>query len=1148
MKSRFFKGSRTLTPYTVQTPQATPKQMTDEELRQQYGIQLASRPADSGDGKEAKWADIDDDEDDWAPDTIEWSDGTKINLSQVESSTPTREQLAVTADSKEVKQPENRDARSTAPKISSIGPKATVLKLGSSAQPKSPSFETPTPTSKAPGEKPTLVAKPSPAPPPKNPWAQLPPVDKIPLVTPPVQQLTSRFGQRESQSFEAMAPPSQPPPPAKEIAADDFSRLPRDLANGTPRELFNSQSGRYEPVPEGRRAAKRDQGFRTPSVLQRPSQSDVYGPAEPSPAFQTNRSQQDVSQWRRRRASSTISGEAGILGRRTSVSQAPKEAIQRRDSQLEQIQAAIDSSSRPSESATSPAVSHAQSIASQSSAVAHAPQVLPAQDLTAPGLQSPTTSVPPVGHTIEEVKMQKSLMKEKAEAAHKRRQDEEQRQEAERRERLRLKMEKLGLTDDRMGKRASEPEESAQSPKVVLEAAKKAKDDVPIEAQDPTKALSPPKPPVPIVNGEPQQYGLMKVHAPQVIAPLSPSAEKRPVVQVDASQDSRRDIRPSWPTEPAPQLNGDLVQKQTSPTPLSLASERDKLFDHLPQRLSPIPPAPNGHPAWGQHSMATHSTTGGNVWAAPANHKGLGNGDFQKRMQIPPTQSPFPPQHLVHPQPPPQPIGTPRQPQHSGPVLPESPIVSLPQKQSSHAAASESLAPSANQSRVHLPHVTPSLDQNLSTIPRVTMPQREPPKGGMAVWADFSNNPSSYDAKIREKLDQEHAALLAEHEKSGKPFSTGPILNETWKQVSKSDALGTRHVIGTVKTQRDFTTSEPALAPVAPRSRYQDIFNQNHQSYQNQLPMIRPGSPSPPPADIESHPVWVNPKRPVVNLPGSKVRSLDEIERINPKPIVKLPPPKSFNAAGITGLEPQPPLVGSLSPVRAMPFITNPTWQDRINGLFDRKAVLDRRSSDTDDFSFSKPSIDFLHFGATPVTLPSPTLLDKGTPQMPEKNPEDEEALFEERDFGSVPTVNVPAMAPPLAWNPIKPYVNKQRMKAMELSDTNVHSGLIFFPGYDDLKRQSGIPIVVKLVGMSAPKSKLLSYKTNIKPHRQPFTSLRGKPRYGNNKNREQPSPLSSASPAQLNTGRHSYQQQPGGQRKTSGNMNQSWARRVSGM
>ncbi|KAI9871009.1 MAG: hypothetical protein M1830_003537, partial [Pleopsidium flavum] len=302
----------------VQPP--PPKQFTDEELKQQYGIHLATRLQADGEGKEAKWADIDDDEDDWAPETIEWNDGTKITLAHTENVPgPVEEQTAVTA-AKDT-QVEADKARAPAPKqLSSVGPNATILKVGSSsgAQPKLGSL-----ILKGPSEKPTLVAKPTVPTPVKSPWAPLPPVDKIPPVpiNPPQQQSPApRFGQRDPHGFDSMPPP---PSPAKEIAADDFNRSWRDHHAGNSRELFNSQSGRYEPVNDARRGSIRnEQNFRPPSLLQRPLQNDQQGPAEPSAAFQTSRSSaiQDMSAWNRRRTSSNVSGGSGSYGRRMSFS------------------------------------------------------------------------------------------------------------------------------------------------------------------------------------------------------------------------------------------------------------------------------------------------------------------------------------------------------------------------------------------------------------------------------------------------------------------------------------------------------------------------------------------------------------------------------------------------------------------------------------------------------------------------------------------------------------------------------------------------------------------------------------------------------------------------------------------------------------
>jgi hypothetical protein len=73
-------------------PPQPPKQMTDEELKQQYGIHLATRLQADESGKEAKWADIDEDEDDWTPDTVQWMDGTKSTVAAVENQPPPPEE------------------------------------------------------------------------------------------------------------------------------------------------------------------------------------------------------------------------------------------------------------------------------------------------------------------------------------------------------------------------------------------------------------------------------------------------------------------------------------------------------------------------------------------------------------------------------------------------------------------------------------------------------------------------------------------------------------------------------------------------------------------------------------------------------------------------------------------------------------------------------------------------------------------------------------------------------------------------------------------------------------------------------------------------------------------------------------------------
>ena len=72
---------------------------------------MTSRIQEDGNGTESKWADIDDDEDDWAPETIEWNDGTKIKLTHNENAQPPPEELRDRNEAKEAAIPAQPPAR-----------------------------------------------------------------------------------------------------------------------------------------------------------------------------------------------------------------------------------------------------------------------------------------------------------------------------------------------------------------------------------------------------------------------------------------------------------------------------------------------------------------------------------------------------------------------------------------------------------------------------------------------------------------------------------------------------------------------------------------------------------------------------------------------------------------------------------------------------------------------------------------------------------------------------------------------------------------------------------------------------------------------------------------------------------------------------
>ncbi|KAF9635316.1 hypothetical protein BFW01_g6211 [Lasiodiplodia theobromae] len=232
------------------TPPPPPKQFTDEELKQQFGIHMATRLQADEDQKESKWADIDEDEDDnWAPETVEWMDGTKSTVKPAEP-TPPLEEPKPEAKKEDKPAEESKPTTPSLSRPSSTGPSLTggtktILKPGAHSAAGGIRQGGLLSKGQTDSGKPTLVSK-SPAPAPaKSPWAPLPPVERVsPVVINPQPEHppVPRFSQKDPHGFDALPPA---PSPAKEIAADDFNRSWRD--DRGPRELFNSQSGRYEP-------------------------------------------------------------------------------------------------------------------------------------------------------------------------------------------------------------------------------------------------------------------------------------------------------------------------------------------------------------------------------------------------------------------------------------------------------------------------------------------------------------------------------------------------------------------------------------------------------------------------------------------------------------------------------------------------------------------------------------------------------------------------------------------------------------------------------------------------------------------------------------------------------------------------------------
>lgn len=235
----------------------------------------------------------------------------------------------------------------------------------------------------------------------------------------------------------------------------------------------------------------------------------------------------------------------------------------------------------------------------------------------------------------------------------------------------------------------------------------------------------------------------------------------------------------------------------------------------------------------------------------------------------------------------------------------------------------------------------------------------------------------------------------------------------------------------------------------------------------------------------------------------------------------------------------------------SQPFMTNSTWQDKFKGLFDRKSSPERKPNDNTDFSTSKVPFELASTGySTFVTLPPPDDSDK-TVELPTRSVEDEDALFEERDFGSVPIIRVPAMAPPSAWTPAKePFTNSKRAKALALRDTDVLSAPVFTHGHEELAHSGGLSVRVFFQGMAGPKFKTVAPFGSSAPLRASHLHPpRGRPR-ANHKSRDATSSRGALHSSHHNSVRTSVQSagiNPKPRPKIT-NSNSSWVGRASGV
>lgn len=933
---------------------------------------------------------------------MEWTDGTKITLPQAdEAPPPVPEPIpAPIPVLKDVKPAEISKPKSPAPAQPTASPTVKPSGFGSGRTGL---------VLKGASEKPTLVAKPpGPPTPVKSPWAPLPPVDKVAPVAldlPQTQQpQQSRFGQRDPHSFQAM------PPPAKEIAADDFSRSSwRDGNSNTSRELYNSQSGRYEPVNDNSRGSVRgDAHSRQPAVLQRPSQDG--GPAEPSAAFQTHRASGQDGSYGRRRTSSNVSGGSGNFVRRMSRGghemPPPHEMLSVRRGSLAAVSDAPSSPRNFSPSGQQQQgqrgfqnqqwQSHASPVVSHQSPQSVHNQVVPPISAPADDQSAPNSAILSEDQVFEE---QKKSMRKKREEAIKRRQEEEAKEEAARKERIRIKLEAMGPAPD--------------SKKNKKEA---SKEDKPVPTQ--IQSREEPKTIASATNADVPDGGESTVN---ISGPVHDSTLK---TNSTSTSTSTSDSKPSANLRPNGIGQGDQGLSTPSTTAAQQSSHNNKPAHPWQSNSGSNSDRYNWAPPPAQQSSS-------NVWGPPpTNNRALGNGAFN------PELGRLPDMHSTRP----APIGPPN--------------LNRGNYHFSQGRGSEF-------SRDRPAPIGP---------PRYEDPMEKDRRIAKASpWANAATIIEGNDNAYREEVEIKEARRRELEAKGEAPEFIQPVFNDSWTEAKVQN---NSRVVGKVQTnildasgQKDsaWRASQSTASDTQAASAFADDQNiaQHHQldavanaqqppfndtwkaapgmNGPSQVPrgsrffptqdvrleehgaFDRPGSPSPPPPTMAGHPAYDGDSlHPHVSLPRPQ----------QPIPVVKLPPtlapigppkPASF-AAAVTA--PAVPIINNAGrqdhSSRAdsrQDNRSNTNWQDRINTLVGRKNSPPKPHAFAVDSS-SKNALELpqSQFAAT-VSLPSLSSGNSTPDDDPTVSKPAAEECFEEQEMGSLPAIKFPTAAPPAAWS-----------------------------------------------------------------------------------------------------------------------------------
>ncbi|KAL5601365.1 uncharacterized protein BROUX77_005614 [Berkeleyomyces rouxiae] len=755
--------------------------LSDEELKK-HGIHVASRlQSDDSKGSHNNWADIEDDDDEWAvPDSITWTDGTKTTL-------PSADEALLSSPLPPPASPTKPHVQT--PTFSGSGSGRLSGRIPS-ATPYTPGGSKPGVILRHSTEKPSLVAKaPASAAPAKSPWATLPAVDRASPVaafmSSPQQSQRTPYSQHQGYNSSAT---SRMPPPHDAYQPRNFDH-PMDRRSGdfaahpdymmqrsrqATSQAYKHSSG-YPPrhMPGDGPYTRNRSG--SSNMGQGPDRFNHMTGISPTSPYQNPES----------------AHHDHYGARRPSFNSGPPPFIQGRQHGHVPGRSASGDYSGPNGPLPDTADA-AASVPGASNAPHHSPGDSSDQSTMAPGPRPPAFRAPQLGEAASNVvaapagipeeetaEFQKKLMRERAEEAMRRRQEEERREEAAKQERLRLKLEAMGPAPERQSAKKQTPLNPAAQPSA-------AETPAPAPVQVPA--------------------------ALQARLKEQPIAENAPATAPDNAPASATSDKASNDAEPHAPKQTQVWESSGAPPP-------------HPQVAGPPPSRDLGTASWGSGSSKTQR----NVWGAPNNDRGLGNGTFITDMSglasVPPTKGRSGP----------APIGPPSTSSSAGRGPP---------------AAWNTAAPEPEGRGIR---------------------EARPPSKFQAIEKPVAVNPDHPSAILKPawrnsaETETVAAAAAADFKRPPPDSVAGPA------QPRPSRFFPTR----------DYQVVQPSIAYAAVAAGTASASTgpaPSAAAVAREQPAVRARSPSPPPPIAEDHPVYDgNPSQPMVSLP-------------KPQPVVKLPP------------------------------------------------------------------------------------------------------------------------------------------------------------------------------------------------------------------------------------------------------------------